>query len=434
MSNQETNTQIDFERASQGSSALETIFEDKATKHDFKTDGKVSSRASTPTENEVYESFDDMGLNTKLLRGIYGYGFERPSAIQQQAIVPIVSGRDVLAQAQSGTGKTATFCIGLLQSLDLNSDAGSRLGCQALIVTPTRELAKQITKVCLALGDYMDVDVYTSVGGTRVRDEIQALRSDRYPVVVGTPGRIFDMINREALNVSNLKTLILDEADQMVSDNFQDIVKDIIRVLPADIQICLLSATMPPEAVQITERFMRDPVRILVKREEVTVEGIRQYYIDYEREEFKLDAFEELYGVISVTKAVVFVNRRRTADNLKADLEQRGHVISCIHGDMDQHERNVTMQEFRSGSSRILIATDIIARGIDVQSVNLVINYDLPEKKETYIHRIGRSGRFGRKGTAINFVCQRDSFKLREIEQYYDTHIEECPGDVADKI
>jgi len=378
--------------------------------------------------NETCATFDEMDLKEDLLRGIYAYGFEKPSIIQQRAIVPIMRGFDVIAQAQSGTGKTGTFCIGALQRLDI----GVRQ-CQAMILAPTRELANQSHKVISSIGDYLQVGAHACIGGTKVSDDIDILRRGVH-IVVGTPGRVFDMIERRALDVRQMKLFILDEADEMLSRGFTDQIYDIFRKMPETVQVVLVSATMPEEVLEMTTKFMNDPKRILVKRDELTLEGIKQFYVAVEREEWKLDTLCDLYETLTITQAIIYCNARRKVDWLTEQLHSRDFTVSALHGDMDQKERELIMKEFRSGSSRVLITTDLLARGIDVQQVSLVINYDLPKDRENYIHRIGRSGRFGRKGVAINFVVQDDARIMREIETFYNTQIEEMPMNVADLI
>jgi len=378
--------------------------------------------------DKVTDNFDDMNLCEDLLRGIYAYGFEKPSAIQQRAIVPCIAGHDVIAQAQSGTGKTATFAISVLESLDVNVKE-----CQSLILAPTRELAQQIQKVVLALGDYMGVLCHACIGGTNVQQDIRVLEAGQH-VVVGTPGRVYDMINRQALDPRGIKTFVLDEADEMLSRGFKDQIYDVFRYMSNKIQVILLSATMPADVLEVTQKFMRDPIRILVKKEQLTLEGIKQFYIGVEREEWKLDTLCDLYETLTITQAVIFCNTRRKVDWLTEKMHSRDFTVSAMHGDMDQKERDVIMREFRSGSSRVLITTDLLARGIDVQQVSLVINYDLPTNRENYIHRIGRGGRFGRKGVAINFITEDDRRSLKDIEQFYNTQIDEMPMNVADLI
>jgi translation initiation factor 4A len=391
----------------------------------------MSSEGVTVTgadEYPVFESFDDYDLDENLLRGIYSYGFEKPSAIQQRGIKPILDGRDTIGQAQSGTGKTATFVIGCLQRLNTNVKA-----CQALILAPTRELANQIQKVSLALGDYQRVKCHACIGGTSIRDDIDKLREGQH-VVVGTPGRVFDMIGKRNLRVDDLLTFVLDEADEMLSRGFKDQIYDIFKCLPPNVQVCLFSATMAPEILDLTTKFMRDAVRILVKKDELTLEGIRQFYVAIEKEEWKLDTLCDLYETLTITQAIIYCNTRRKVDFLADQLTKRDFTISTMHAELDQKERDLVMREFRSGSSRVLISTDLLARGIDVQQVSLVINYDLPSNMENYLHRIGRSGRFGRKGVAINFVTNNDVRTMKDIERYYHTQIEEMPMDIADMI
>eukprot|EP00933_Yihiella_yeosuensis_P066198 TRINITY_DN7033_c0_g1_i3.p1 TRINITY_DN7033_c0_g1~~TRINITY_DN7033_c0_g1_i3.p1 ORF type:complete len:392 (+),score=96.33 TRINITY_DN7033_c0_g1_i3:98-1273(+) len=391
----------------------------------------MSSEGITVTgaeEYPVFESFDDYDLKENLLRGIYSYGFEKPSAIQQRGIKPILDGRDTIGQAQSGTGKTATFCIGALERIDYGFK-----GCQVLILAPTRELAQQIQKVALALGDYLQVKCHACIGGTSVRDDIDKLKEGQH-MVVGTPGRVFDMCSKRHLRVDDLLTFILDEADEMLSRGFKDQIYDIFKTLPPNVQVCLFSATMAPEILDLTTKFMRDAVRILVKKDELTLEGIRQFYVAIEKEEWKLDTLCDLYETLTITQAIIYCNTRRKVDFLADQLSKRDFTVSTMHAELDQKERDLVMREFRSGSSRVLISTDLLARGIDVQQVSLVINFDLPQNMENYLHRIGRSGRFGRKGVAINFVTNNDVRSMKDIERYYHTQIEEMPMDIADLI
>ncbi|KAH9938370.1 ATP-dependent RNA helicase FAL1 [Fomitopsis serialis] len=362
----------------------------------------------------VVSTFDDLGLKEDLLRGIYAYNFEKPSAIQQRAILPIIQGRDVIAQAQSGTGKTATFSISILQSIDVTVRE-----TQALVLSPTRELATQIQSVVLALGDYMN--------------DIRKLEYGQH-VVSGTPGRVFDMIRRRSLRTRNIKMLVLDEADELLNKGFKDQIYDVYRYLPPATQVVLLSATLPYDVLEMTTKFMTDPVRILVKRDELTLEGIKQFFVAVEKEDWKFDTLCDLYDTLTITQAVIFCNTRRKVDWLTEKMRAANFTVSSMHGEMVQKERDAIMAEFRSGTSRVLITTDVWARGIDVQQVSLVINYDLPANRENYIHRIGRSGRFGRKGVAINFVTVDDVRILRDIEQYYGTQIDEMPVNAAELI
>merc|ERR1712194_438643 len=279
----------------------------------------------------------------------------------------------------------------------------------------------------------MEVKVHCCIGGTSVREDIEKLREGQH-LVVGTPGRVFDMISKRNLRTDDLLCFVLDEADEMLSRGFKDQIYDIFKAMPPNVQVCLFSATMAPEILDLTSNFMRDAVRILVKKDELTLEGIRQFYVAIEKEEWKLDTLCDLYETLTITQAIIYCNTRRKVDWLTDKMRERDFTVSAMHGDMDMKEREIIMKEFRSGSSRVLITTDLLARGIDVQQVSLVINYDLPTNRENYIHRIGRGGRFGRKGVAINFLTAEDVRTLREIEQFYSTRIDEMPMNVADLI
>merc|ERR1712087_825048 len=293
--------------------------------------------------------------------------------------------------------------------------------------------ANQIQKVALALGDYSHIKCHCCIGGTSVRDDIDKLREGQH-LVVGTPGRVYDMIGKRHLRVDDLITFVLDEADEMLSRGFKDQIYDIFKCLPPNIQVCLFSATMAPEILDLTTKFMRDAVRILVKKDELTLEGIRQFYVAIEKEEWKIDTLCDLYETITITQSIIYCNTRRKVDFVAEEMAKRDFTVSVMHADLDQAERSLVIREFRSGSSRVLLSTDLLARGIDVQQVSLVINYDLPQSIENYLHRIGRSGRFGRKGVAINFAATRDVRTLKDIEQHYCTQIDELPADIADRI
>ncbi len=375
----------------------------------------------------VIPSFDDMPLHQNLLRGIYSYGFEKPSAIQQRAIVPFIRSGDIIAQAQSGTGKTGAFSIGLLQRVDFRHKS-----MQGLVLSPTRELAQQTHQVISQIGEYLadgQAFCHTFIGGTRVQEDLKKVQAGVI-VAVGTPGRVADIIRRGALRTENLRVLVLDEADEMLSQGFSDQIYDIFKFLPKDIQVALFSATMPDDVLELTKKFMRNPTRILVKRESLTLEGIKQFFVAVE-EEHKLDTLMDLYESVSIAQSVIFANTRRKVDWIAEQLNSNNHTVSSMHAEMLKGDREKVMATFRSGSSRVLVTTDLVARGIDVHHVNIVINFDLPANQENYLHRIGRGGRYGRKGVAINFVSQRDVDLLKEIEAHYHTQIEELPMDFA---
>ncbi len=375
--------------------------------------------------DETVETFDELNLKSELLRGIYGYGFEKPSAIQQKAILPIIKQRDVIAQAQSGTGKTAAFAIGSLQLVDATKDE-----IQCLVLSPTRELAQQTSIVYQFLGECLKVKVTLLIGGTKVGADLDKLKEGPQ-VLVGSPGRVLDLIRRKQISLAYLQTFILDEADEMLSKGFIDNIKEIISLIPTTTKILLFSATMPKEIVEITTKFMKDPAKILVKNEELTLEGIKQYYV-YLKKEDKLDVLLQIYRGIEIAQAIIYCNSKKSVDFVSEELKKKGHMVSSIHGDLKQYERDQVMRDFRNGATRVLITTDLLARGIDVYQVSLVINYELPREKETYIHRIGRSGRFGRKGNAINFVTPAEKDELDIIQKFYNTTIEALPSDLSE--
>jgi ATP-dependent RNA helicase len=393
---------------------------------DFDAEEGVSFETSKGVK--VVNTFEAMKIRDPLLRGVYAFGFEKPSAIQQRAILPITQGRDVIAQAQSGTGKTSMIALALCQTLETNKNQ-----VQALVLSPTRELASQTEKNIMALGEFMKVRAHCCIGGKSIGEDIRRLEAG-VQIVSGTPGRVFDMIKRRCLQTRDIKVLVLDEADEMLAKGFREQIYDVYRYLPPETQVVLVSATLPHEVLEMTSKFMTDPVRVLVKRDELTLEGIKQFFVAVEREEWKFDTLCDLYDTLTITQAVIFCNTKRKVDWLTEKMRQNNFTVSAMHGDMPQKERDAIMGEFRSGATRVLITTDVWARGLDVQQVSLVINYDLPNSRELYIHRIGRSGRYGRKGVAINFVKSDDIRILRDIEQYYSTQIDEMPMNVADLI
>lgn len=374
---------------------------------------------------EKYDTFESMGIDDNLLRGVYSYGWEQPSTIQQMSIVPIIRGHDTIGQSQAGTGKTGTFAIAALQRVDLNISS-----CQVLILAPTRELAQQTKNVSDGLGHFMGVTVHACVGGTNVRNDIYAL-TNGVQVVSGTPGRVTHMIGDGYLDVTKLKLLILDEADVMMSKGFKEQVQEIFSFLPRDVQVALFSATMPPDVLELTRVFMRDPVRVLMKKEALTLDTIKQYYVAVEKEQYKLATLFDLYEVLTIQQAVIFCNSRAKVEWLSDQMTANEFAVTSIHGAMTPQNRELIMKEFVSGSTRVLIATNLLARGIDVSNVSLVINFDLPTDRENYIHRIGRAGRYGRKGVAINFVTDDEEHVLRELQSFYDTQITELPQDTS---
>ncbi len=367
------------------------------------------------------ESFDQMNLKECILRGIYAYGFEKPSLIQQKAIGPMIAGHDLIAQSQSGTGKTATFSIAVLERIQPHIRT-----CQALILAPTRELAIQINQVIQQLSLYTGHRSHVSIGGTNIREDIRILK-EGVPIVVGTPGRIYDMIQRKVLTTDKIQMIVLDEADEMLTRGFKEQVVQLFQEVPC--QICLFSATLPEDIQEISRQFMKNPQSILVKKEELTLEGIKQFYILTE-EEWKLNILLDLYETFAINQCILYCNTRRKVDWIKEEMTKRDFTVSCMHSDLTFLERQEILQDFRQGTTRILISTDLLARGIDIQHISLVVNYDIPLQPEKYIHRIGRSGRFGRKGVAINLTTKSDISFMRDMEKFYHTQIEEMPENI----
>jgi len=377
------------------------------------------------TEPIAIAKFDDLGLKEDLLRGIYSYGFENPSEIQQKAIIPILQGRDVIAQAQSGTGKTAAFSISALQQT-----VASDKFCQTIVLSPTRELATQSAHVAEQLSTHMkDIRIHACIGGTSKRESAEELRRGCH-IVVGTPGRITDMIRSNLLKATGVKLLIIDEADEMLSLGFLDQMREVIGLLPQNTQIALFSATLPPEALEVTSNFMRDPLRILVNKEELTLRGLKQYFIALSDSSQKFATVTDVYGAMSVGQTVIFCNTRREADDLANYMTEQDFTVSVLHSALSHDERTATMAAFRTGSSRVLIVQSglIFSKGIDLPQVSLVINFSMCPDVSTYIHRVGRSARFGRKGIAINLITPRDVSLIRSIETYYATQIDELPA------
>ena len=386
------------------------------------------SYVETNNDNEenddiVYiKSFDELSLKKDLLKGIYNYGFEKPSAIQQCGIQPVIEGHDVIGQAQSGTGKTATFVIAMLQVIDETLDK-----LQGLILAPTRELAAQIQRVTDGIGTFLNISCITCIGGTNTSYDIEALRKGVH-IVVATPGRISELMRLKRFPYQDSSVVVIDEADEMLSRGFIDQVTDILSYInqnkSGNIVLAMFSATMPKEILALAETVLENPKRILVRSSQLTLEGIKQFYVNTENDEHKYSVLTELYETIEIQACIIYANSRKRVEDLAMKMTEDNHTVSFIHGDMPQKEREGIMEQFRLGSTRVLITTDLLARGIDVQTVSLVINYDLPSNYENYLHRIGRSGRFGKKGVAINFASRNDMNIIRGLEQFYQTQIQ----------
>jgi|TARA_B110000285_G_scaffold208299_1_gene248381 translation initiation factor 4A len=370
-------------------------------------------------------NWDQLELKDNLLRGIYGQGFEEPSPIQRKSIGPMMTGKDIIAQAQSGTGKTGAFTISTIQRIDETVNE-----IQGLILAPTRELAIQIHSVASKMGTFVEnLTCSLLIGGRSIDNDVNEIEKGPQ-IIVGTPGRVHDLIRRRKINTKAIKMIVLDEADEMLSSGFKEQIYNIFQFIGNSVQIALFSATLPVEIQAITEKFMNDPIKILVKTESVTLEGIQQYYVAIDNDAQKYETLKDLFQVISVNQCIIYCNSINRVTDLCEALTKDNFPVCCIHGDMEKGERLKVYDDFTKGAARVLISTNLTARGIDVQQVSTVINFDLPKDIHTYIHRIGRSGRWGRKGMGINFITRRDVEKIKEIETYYETQIDELPSTI----
>jgi translation initiation factor 4A len=392
---------------------------------EFQENNKIIDHNEEPS----VKNWDQLELNNNILRGIYAYGFENPSPIQARAILPIIQGKDIVAQAQSGTGKTGAFTIGGLSRIDESLDK-----TQVIILSPTRELSMQILSVVEKISDSTKIRSQLLVGGSSVDQDMNVLSSNVPHLVVGCAGRVQDMIRRNALKTDSLKLLIVDEADEMLATGFKEQLQNIFHSLPEDIQIALFSATLPDYAFDDIKLFMKDPVHIIVKKEALTLEGIAQYYVALEDDNQKYATLKDLYANLNVSQCIIYCNSIERVANLTSAMIEDGYPVVCIHGDMERKEREKAITDFRTGSHRVLISSNVTARGIDIQQVSVVINFDICKSVHTYLHRIGRSGRWGRKGVGINFVTRRDISKLRFIERYYSTQVNELPTNFMENI
>jgi len=385
-------------------------------------------------DNNTFEirNWDDMDLKHELLRGIYAYGFEIPSEIQKKAIIPITKGNDVIAQAQSGSGKTGSFSIGILQRIDLSLNK-----TQALILAPTHELAKQIAVVIQSLGSHFEkpLQVKTLLGGTSIREDIQQMRENVPHIVVGCVGRVFDMLSKGHIIGQDIDMFVLDEADEMLSKGFGEQIRDMFQIFFRDtIQVVLFSATIPPDILRLTSQFMREPVKIMMKPEELNLKCIQQFYVAVQNDYVKFEVLKDLFSAISVSKCIIYCNSVRRVQELFFTMQKEGFSVVNIHSSMEKEEREKVFAQFRYGDARVLISSDITARGIDIQQVSTVINYDIPKCVHNYLHRIGRSGRWGRKGFAINLVTKQDIYDLHAIEKHYAITIDELPSNFTGSV
>ena len=395
-------------------------------------------------QQKQYLTFDEMGLHEPILRGIYSLGFEKPSNPQKIGIVPAIQGNDLLLQSQSGTGKTVTFSTVALQLVESSRGTKDWNNSLVLVLSPNRELANQTFNVIESLGKYTkDILIHKTIGGYQdMAEDSTQLRKNPH-IIIGTMGRVKHQIELKNLDPRNIKLLIIDEADEMLRNqekegSFKSQIQDIYKnYVNPSCQSIFASATYTPEVIQTSDCILREDktVKILNKIEEVSLNGIKQYYVECGDDNIKQLVITDLYRTLSATQSVIFVNSRASAERLKVFMNNEHWVVSVIHRDLDQSERDAVVREFKEGRSRILIATDIFCRGIDVQRVSVVINYELSENIENYIHRIGRSGRYGRKGTSINLVSPgKETATLKRIESHYERVIEELPTNFGERI
>lgn len=390
----------------------------------------IENNIEEKKDDMVFNNWEDLDISDKLLRGIYAYGYEKPSTIQSKTCKPIMSGRDIIAQSQSGTGKTASFVIGSLTKID---DTLGEL--QVIILSPTRELSIQIHNVITNLtNSWTELRSHCVVGGVPIRDDIQHFKKNTPHILVATTGRLLDLIKRRVINTRHVKLLVLDEADELLQNNFQVQIKELVSIMESDIQILLFTATVPDEMMTVSKKFMRNPYVITMQSENLSLDGIKQYYCAVTNDVQKMETLKDIYSQISISQSIIYCNSVNRTMMLYEELKSESFPVAFIHSTMDKSERFTIFNNFKSGKYRVLISTDITSRGIDIQQVGVVINFDIPICKYTYLHRIGRSGRWGRKGIAINFVVHRDTYLMKDIEGYYKCNIEELPVNFSSYI
>ena len=375
--------------------------------------------------------FEDLDINQNIKKAIAEMGFEEPSPIQAKSIPVILEGKDVIGQAQTGTGKTAAFSIPILEKIDPNDRS-----LQAIVLCPTRELAIQVSQEIRKLAKYMQgIKTLPIYGGQPIDRQIKALKGG-VQVIIGTPGRTIDHIKRKTIKPGNVKMVVLDEADEMLDMGFREDIETILENVPEERQTTFFSATMPKAILELTKKYQNEPEHIKVVRKELTVENIKQYYIET-RSSNKIEVLSRLIDVYNPKLSVVFCNTKKGADELVGELQGRGYFADALHGDLKQVQRDIVMDKFRNGTIDILVATDVAARGIDVDDVECVFNFDFPQDEEYYVHRIGRTGRAGREGLSFSFVYGRDMRKMKDIERYTKSKLEKhsipTVGDVEEK-
>ena len=361
--------------------------------------------------------FEDLNLSKDIEKAIADMGFEEATPIQAEAIPVIMDGKDIIGQAQTGTGKTASFGIPIIENIDSSSKK-----IQAIVLCPTRELAIQVSEELNLLLKYKkNVRVMPIYGGQDIERQIRALKQG-VQIVIATPGRLIDHINRKTLNLENVKTAVLDEADEMLDMGFREDIEKILKTAPKERQTIMFSATMPKQILDLSKKFLKNPEYIKVVHKELTVPNVNQFFFEL-RPNMKLEVLTRLIDIHNPTLSLIFCNTKRVVDELVSHLQARGYLAEGLHGDMKQMMRDRVMSKFRSGTLEILVATDVAARGIDVDEIDAVFNYDMPQDEEYYVHRIGRTARAGRAGQAFTFAVGKDFNKIRDIERFTKTKI-----------
>ncbi|XP_047954454.1 DEAD-box ATP-dependent RNA helicase 8-like [Salvia hispanica] len=401
-----------------------------SSSQDWKANLKLPPRDNRYRTEDVTATkgneFEDYFLKRELLMGIYEKGFESPSPIQEESIPIALTGSDILARAKNGTGKTAAFCIPALEKIDQDKNV-----IQVVILVPTRELALQTSQVCKELGKHLQIQVMATTGGTSLKDDIMRLYQPVH-LLVGTPGRILDLANKNVCVLNECSMLIMDEADKLLSPEFQPSIEQLIRFMPVNRQILMFSATFPVTVKDFKDRYLRKPY-IINLMDELTLKGITQFYAFVEERQ-KVHCLNTLFSKLQINQSIIFCNSVNRVELLAKKITELGYSCFYIHAKMLQDHRNRVFHDFRNGACRNLVCTDLFTRGIDIQAVNVVINFDFPKNSETYLHRVGRSGRFGHLGLAVNLITYEDRFNLYRIEQELGTEIKQIPPQIDQAI
>jgi len=413
-------TSIQKKNSQQNGDSKNTVIQGTGSYKDGLVQPKKDTRYKTEDVTDTKgREFEDFFLKRELLMGIFEKGFERPSPIQEEAIPIILQDRNVLARAKNGTGKTAAYIIPCLEKTDTSSKI-----IQVLILIPTRELALQTSAIVKEMGKHMGIQCMVTTGGTSLKDDIMRLYNTVH-IVVATPGRILDLASKTVADLSNVKTIIMDEADKLLSPEFQPVLEQIIGFCNKEHQICLFSATFPVTVKGFCKKFVPNAYSINLM-DELTLRGITQFYA-YVEERQKVHCLNTLFSKLEVNQSIIFCNSVNRVELLAKKITELGYSCYYIHAKMQQANRNRVFHEFRNGATRHLVTSDLFTRGIDIQSVNVVINFDFPKNSETYLHRIGRSGRFGHLGLAVNLITYEDRHNLRRVEQELGTAIRPIP-------